>query len=194
MADIVRISPPKVIEVTQPDGATVQVRPLDRISVDDAGNVRVHRPDAPPRPGRRWVGLLKSCAIFAALIMIGITNAAADPCEGELPRQAGVQISGTVRHVIDGDGWCIGQSDDPATWIEVRSSDFDAAELRTPQGRRGRDIAERILLNRNMTCVSSTGRDGRTVVTYDRVFAVCSIEGRRVSSTLRDAGVPEGGN
>lgn len=115
MVDIVRISPPKVIEVAQPDGSTVQARPIDRISVDDRGNVRVHRPDAPPRPGRRWIGLFRSCAIIAALIMFGIANAAADPCEGELPRQAGVEFSGTTRHVIDGDGWCVGQSDNPAT-------------------------------------------------------------------------------
>jgi endonuclease YncB( thermonuclease family) len=127
-------------------------------------------------------------------MVVGVSNAFADPCEGELPRAAGVAFSGTVRYVIDGDGWCVGQSSDPSTWIEVRSSDFDAAELRTPEGRRGKAIAERALLGRQMRCRSATGRDGHTVITYDRVLAVCSIDGRRVADMLREAGVPEGGN
>lgn len=137
---------------------------------------------------------LRFSAIFAAFIVVSAENAFADPCEGELPSVAGVVFSGTVRHVIDGDGWCVGQSGDPSTWIEVRSSDFDAAELRTAEGRRGKAIAERVLLGRQMRCRSSTGRDGHTVVTYDRVLAVCSVDGRRVADVLRDAGVPEGGN
>lgn len=72
------------------------------------------------------------CA-FAFSVMA--TPARADPCEGRLPSQPGQQFSGTVRYVGDGDGLCVGNSNDPNTWIEVRLADFDAPELHAPDGR-----------------------------------------------------------
>lgn len=129
---------------------------------------------------------------MAAFLFPSIAHA--DPCEGPLPQQAGIEFHGTVRYVIDGDGWCVGQNDNPSTWIEVRASDFDAAELATPEGRQGKTIAERILFGRPITCRSTTGRNGRSVTNHDRVFASCSINGQRAADLLRRAGVPEGGN
>jgi hypothetical protein len=127
-------------------------------------------------------------------LFLSVTPAAADPCEGPLPSQAGVEFSGIVRYVVDGDGWCVGNSAEPNSWIEVRASDFDAQELRTEGGRQGKVIAAEQLLGRHMSCVSARGRNGRSVTSYDRVFAVCRIGDRRVSDILRAAGVPQGGN
>lgn len=57
-----------------------------------------------------------------------VVPAYADPCKAPLPAQAGVQFSGTVRYVGDGDSLCVGRTADPNTWIEVRLADFNAPE------------------------------------------------------------------
>jgi hypothetical protein len=41
--------------------------------------------------------------------------------------------------------------------------------------------------------VATRGRNGR-VRSYDRVIAVCRIEGRSIGALLREAGGVEGGN
>lgn len=140
--------------------------------------------------GRVGTAFLAACAYMVT----SIVPAMADPCEGPLPHDAGVQFAGIVRYVVDGDGWCVGASSDPNTWIEVRAADFDAQEVRTEAGRRGKTIAEQQLAGRQMSCVSAHGRDGRSVTSHDRVFAVCRIGNRRVADMLRAAGVFEGGN
>lgn len=116
----------------------------------------------------------------------------ADPCEGPLPRHAGQTFSGTVRYVGDGDGLCIGQSDDPSTWIEVRLADFDAPELVSPAGRAVKATLERIAVGQQAHCVAGGGRT-RRVISYDRVIATCRINGRRIGDLLREAGAEEGG-
>ena len=68
-----------------------------------------------------------------ALFVIA-SPAKADPCEGPLPSRPSVEFSGTVRYVGDGDSLCVGQTDDPNEWIEVRIADFDAPELHRPGG------------------------------------------------------------
>jgi hypothetical protein len=60
--------------------------------------------------------------------------ARADPCEGRLPGRAGETFAGIVRYVGDGDSLCVGNTAGPAPWIEVRLSDFDAAELHSRTG------------------------------------------------------------
>lgn len=120
------------------------------------------------------------------------TLAWADPCEGELPQRAGVQFSGTVRYVGDGDGLCVGPSSDPRTWIEVRLADFNAPELNTRSGAAAKAALERIAMGRGVQCVSGGGRS-RRVVSYDRVIATCRIDGRRIGDLMREAGIEEGG-
>lgn len=117
----------------------------------------------------------------------------ADPCEGPLPNRPGQAFSGQVRHVGDGDGLCVGDSPDPATWIEVRLADFDAVELNAAGGRAARDQLRRLVLGRRLECVAVRGRRGRVVV-YDRTIATCRLNGRRVGDLMRAAGVAEGGN
>ncbi len=72
---------------------------------------------------------LPTIAFGAAIMLLTASPARADPCEGRLPSRPGQQFGGTVRYVGDGDGFCVGNSADPNTWIEVRLADFDAPEL-----------------------------------------------------------------
>jgi endonuclease YncB( thermonuclease family) len=131
--------------------------------------------------------LLVSAAAFA---MPGV--AVADPCEAPLPRRAGEQFSGTVRYIGDGDSLCIGRSDDPATWIEVRLADFNAPELNDEGGRVAKRALERLAMGRSTQCVAGGGRSSR-VVSYDRVIATCRLGGLRLGDLLREAGAEEGG-
>ena len=134
---------------------------------------------------------MKWLLISAGLLLLP-TVARADPCEGRLPQRPGHAFTGMVRYVGDGDSLCLGNVTDPAAWIEVRLSDFDAAELYSPTGRADRDRLVRIVSGRRLDCVAVRGRNGRVVV-YDRVIASCRLNGRRVGDLLRAAGGREGG-
>ncbi|VDC48762.1 nuclease [Brevundimonas mediterranea] len=139
---------------------------------------------------------MKWSLIIAGLLLAPVVAPAvahADPCEGRLPASAGETFSGVVRHIGDGDSLCLGPSTDPATWIEVRLSDFDAQELNSPTGRAERDRLSRIVRGRVLTCIAVRGRNGRVII-YDRVIASCRLNGRRVGDLLRAAGGREGGN
>lgn len=126
-------------------------------------------------------------------VAIGATPAYADPCEAALPRQAGQTFSGTARYVGDGDGLCVGTSDDPETWIEVRLADFDASELRSAEGLRAKAVLERLALGQVTRCTATLGRGGR-VTSFDRVIAICRINGRSLGDLMRSAGATEGGD
>jgi endonuclease YncB( thermonuclease family) len=121
------------------------------------------------------------------------TLAWADPCEGALPRRAGETFSGQVRYIGDGDSLCVGNSTDPATWVEVRLADFNAPELHSDLGQAAKTALERLAMGQQARCVATRGRNGR-VVSYDRVIAICSIGGRRLGDALRASGAREGGN
>ncbi len=118
--------------------------------------------------------------------------ARADPCEGRLPSRSGETFSGLVRYIGDGDSLCLGPTNDPASWIEVRLSDFDAPELNSRTGRADRDRLSRLAMGRVLDCVAVRGRNGRVIV-YDRVIASCRLNGRRVGDLLQQAGGREGG-
>ncbi|MEJ6788107.1 nuclease [Brevundimonas sp. BR2-1] len=134
---------------------------------------------------------MKWLLISAGLLLLPAV-AQADPCEGRLPERAGEAFAGMVRYVGDGDSLCLGNTADPAAWIEVRLSDFDAAELRSPTGRADRDRLIRLVGRRRIDCVAVRGRNGRVIV-HDRVIASCRMNGRRVGDVLRAAGGREGG-
>jgi len=133
----------------------------------------------------RWLFLALPLITFPAV-------AKADPCEGRLPSRSGETFSGLVRYIGDGDSLCVGPSTDPATWIEVRLSDFDAPELNQAGGREARDRLSRLVRGRVLTCVAVRGRNGRVVV-WDRVIASCRLNGRAVGDLLRSNGGQEGG-
>ncbi|MCR6733994.1 MAG: nuclease [Afipia sp.] len=116
----------------------------------------------------------------------------ADPCEGPLPSRAGVQFSGLVRYVGDGDGLCVGRTADPNEWIEVRLADFNAPELHAPGGPTAKAVLERLVLQREVVCTSERGRGGH-VRSFDRVIARCRIGAASLGDLLRQAGVAEGG-
>lgn len=130
--------------------------------------------------------------MLAAAALAWPAVASADPCEGALPRRAGESFSGVVRYVGDGDGLCVGQSSDPATWIEVRLADFNAPELNAEGGAAAKAALERIAISRTVHCIAGGGRS-RRVISYDRVIAVCRIGGRPLGDLMREAGVEEGG-
>lgn len=105
---------------------------------------------------------------------------------------AGVQLSGTVCYIGDGDNLCVGASTDPREWVEVRLADFDAPELQSLEGMRAREALSQIALNRSATCITERGRSGRTVV-FDRVITRCRVNGASIGDLLRRAGIQEGG-
>ena len=116
----------------------------------------------------------------------------ADPCEGRLPSRPGEAFGGIVRYVGDGDSLCVGRTNDPGEWIEVRLADFDAPELREPEGARSRDILSRLSRGRAVECTATRGRNGR-VISHDRVIAICRLSGRPLGVLLRSADAPVGG-
>lgn len=131
--------------------------------------------------------------LFVALPLIAFPEVAfADPCEARLPSRSGETFSGLVRYIGDGDSLCLGPSADPATWIEVRLSDFDAPELNQASGREARDRLSGLVRGRVLTCVAVRGRNGRVIV-WDRVIASCRLNGRTVGDLLRSAGGRESG-
>ncbi len=109
----------------------------------------------------------------------------ADPCEAPLPK-AGQSFAGTVRYVVDGDGFCVGKTADPHEWIEVRVADFYAPELSTPEGKSAKLVMDQIVMGKQVACVA--GRKS-----YDRTIARCTVDGHGVGDMMRRAGVKEGG-
>lgn len=128
--------------------------------------------------------------LTAAVIAFPIV-AHADPCEGRLPDRAGQAFSGTVRYVGDGDSLCVGFTSNPAQWIEVRLSDFNAPKLHARGGRDARDRLVWIASERCLDCTAVRGPSGRVIV-HDRVIGHCRLDERPLS-VLRAAGGQEGG-
>lgn len=128
---------------------------------------------------------MTSALIPAALLCLIATPALCDPCEGALPRP-GETFAGTVRYTVDGDGFCLSDSPDPATWIEVRIADFYSVELNQPGGREAKTTLSRIAMGRRVVCVA-----GRR--SFDRVVARCTLGGRALGELMRAAGAREGG-
>ena len=139
--------------------------------------------------------LLRSPAIITGFVLsLWATQALADSCKaipdrGPMPAYLapGKAFSGPVAYVGDGDSLCVAVGPTPDKWVEVRVADFYAPELNAPGGRQARAALSRIVAGRTAVCVA-----GRR--TYDRVVAVCRIDGRSVGDLMRAAGVVEGGN
>lgn len=128
-------------------------------------------------------------AIAAALIA---APALADPCEAPVSGyKPGATVAGTVRYVGDGDSLCVGPGADPVTWTEIRLADFFAPELNAPSGRQAKAALDRFL-GRRAVCTAQRGANGSTR-SYDRLVASCSIDGRSLADSLRQAGIAEGG-
>lgn len=135
---------------------------------------------------------LASVILLTALAWGG--TAAADPCtaipaNGPMPSYLapGSRFSGPVTYIGDGDSLCVAVGGDQSSWVEVRLSDFYAPELTAPGGAEARAALESVALWKRASCTAGKR-------TYDRVAAQCSIDGRSIASSLRAAGVKEGGN
>jgi len=144
-----------------------------------------------------WITNALAAVALSAIVAVALwpSVASADPCTAELSTRGGAEFAGMVRHVGDGDSLCVGPADgDGATWIEVRLMDFDAPELREPGGLAARDTLRRLALGREAECVvTPSARNGRTR-SWDRVHAVCRIDGRAIGEIIRENGVSEGGS
>lgn len=137
---------------------------------------------------------MRLALLIAATTLAIASPALADPCKaisdsGRFPPglTPTASFAGTVRYVGDGDSLCVGASSDPAEWIEVRLADFRAPELRATGGQAAKATLTRIALGRRVTC---KGRNR----TYDRIAAVCRLDGVPLGALMRRAGVAEGGN
>jgi micrococcal nuclease len=136
---------------------------------------------------------------LTVLVFAAASPALADPCKAIPDRgppplwaRAGYTITGTVRHVGDGDSICVSPSTDPQTWVEIRLADFYAPELSEPGGKAARDAMVRITRGRQVTC-TATRADGGRVVSYDRLIASCRIGGTGLGDLMHRAGIQEGG-
>lgn len=129
--------------------------------------------------------MLKSTLCLAVALGFCATAAAADPCEAPLPNR-GQTFSGLVSYVGDGDSLCVALGPDPASWVEVRLADFYAPELSTPEGRQAKAVLERLVRSRRAVCVAQHR-------SWDRIVAMCRVNGVSIGHLMRSAGVREGG-
>lgn len=140
--------------------------------------------------------MIRAAIITAVALVAG--EAHADPCKAiadgarRLPDYLakGAIFSGPVVYIADGDGICVEVGERGATsgWVEVRIADFYAPELKTPAGRKAAATLERVTRGQTATCVSS-GRKS-----WDRVVAVCRVQGVSLGDRMRAGGVYEAGN
>ena len=110
---------------------------------------------------------------------------AADPCKGSLPAP-GTKFSGEVRYVDDGDSLCIGTSDNPNSWIEVRLDDFNAPRLKSSDGQNAKSALEDVALGRSAQCIAGKQFG-------DQVVAHCILISSSIGHLMHRAGIREGG-
>jgi micrococcal nuclease len=101
--------------------------------------------------------------------------------------EPGRRFSGPVSYVGDGDSLCVAIGQGPGAWVEVRLADFYAPELSAPGGRQAKAALESIAMGRRVECAAQRR-------SYDRVVAVCSIQGVSLGRRMRAAGILQGGN
>jgi endonuclease YncB( thermonuclease family) len=139
-------------------------------------------------------GFAITCVVMVGTWLTAAPGPAhADPCHyipdrGPLPAELhkGATFSGPVRYVGDGDSRCVGDSSEPRLWVEVRLADFYAPELHSPGGMAAKAALDRLARNRHAVCTAGAR-------SYDRVVALCRIDGVSIGDLMRRAGVAEGG-
>ena len=120
----------------------------------------------------------------------------ADPCEAPVPSQVGVEFSGLVRYVGDGDGLCVGRTSDPNEWIEVRLADFDAPELHTPGGPAAKAALRAAIGAPTITTPSGATLARKHVYAWSSTastFSLATIVGREMTDGNVDHDVYTGG-
>jgi micrococcal nuclease len=129
--------------------------------------------------------LFNRTAYTTAVLVLISTAALADPCEGPIPKP-GKQFTGTVRYIGDGDSICVGKTNNPKEWIEVRIADFYAPELHERGGAKAKAILKILVFDRLLECTAQKR-------SYDRVIAICNLDGTSIGTLMRRSGVAEGG-
>lgn len=130
--------------------------------------------------------------VLASALALTAFPALADPCEAPVGGyKPGTVVVGRIRYVGDGDSFCVGQSADPASWVEIRLADWFAPELNEPGGREAKRALDR-LQGQRATCVATRGHNGSTR-SYDRLVATCTVNGRPIAEHMSRAGVEQGG-
>lgn len=81
---------------------------------------------------------------------------------------------------------CIGPVGDPERWIEIRLADFRAPELRERGGPAAKRLLGQVASGRSLQCLAGWR-------SYDRIVALCRIDGVAVGDLLRARGGREGG-
>lgn len=137
-----------------------------------------HWAKAPSRLKTVWI----AAAAAVGIVCLAPSMARADPCEAPLPRP-GAAFGGVVEYVGDGDSLCVRTG---AGLVEIRIADFNAPELSESGGRAARDRLSRIVLGRRIDCVGSHR-------SWDRIVALCRLDGTRLGDAIRAAGGIEGG-
>jgi micrococcal nuclease len=135
------------------------------------------------------------CYLLLGLVGLALASpAAADPCKaipdkGPMPAylKPGSTFSGPVSYVGDGDSLCVALGPSPTDWVEVRIADFYAPELHEPGGKEAKGALERFAKGRRVECVAQHR-------SYDRVVAVCRLQGVSLGGRMRAAGVIDGGS
>jgi micrococcal nuclease len=132
-------------------------------------------------------------ALAVAFALAPVSMALADPCKaipdkGPMPAhlKPGSTFSGPVSYVGDGDSLCVALGPSPADWVEVRIADFYAPELHEPGGQEAKAALEWIARGRRVECVAQHR-------SYDRVVAVCRLQGVSLGYRMRRAGGGKGG-
>lgn len=98
----------------------------------------------------------------------------------------GKAFSGLVVYIGDGDSLCVAVGPTQGNWVEVRLADFYAPELHETGGPQAKAGLEQIAKGKRVECVA----DHRS---YDRVVAVCRLQGESLGTALKRAGAAEGG-
>lgn len=127
------------------------------------------------------------------LAICSASTALADPCKaipdrGPIPAYLapGEAFSGPVVYIGDGDSLCVAIGQGPSDWVEVRLADFYAPELAAPGGRQAKAALESIAMGQRVECRAQHR-------SYDRVVAVCTVQGINLGDRMRAAGVVPGG-
>ena len=142
-------------------------------------------------------GRFERASKIAAVAALLAQPAFADPCtaipdRGPSPAwlRHGATFAGPVVYVGDGDGLCLasvpGREADKSTWAEVRLANFYAPELHEAGGPEAKAALERVAKGKAAICIAGKR-------SYDRIVAVCTVDGVDLGEAMRRAGISEGG-
>jgi len=100
--------------------------------------------------------------------------------------EPGRPFAGPVVYIGDGDSLCVGVGQGPGAWVEIRLADYYAPELADAGGIEAKATLARIAKGKRVECVAQHR-------SYDRVVAVCRLQGVSLGDRMRAAGMGEGG-